>query len=126
MENINIAVAKMTPMINFDSNTGVLVMEGKSFPENTFEFYKPVLEWLKNYFVQTSLDTKIIFRIVYCNSTTSKILYDMFDMFQNACDEGKSISIKWEFLEDNDAAEEIGEDFKDDFEDLDIELVQID
>lgn len=126
MENLHLESTKFTPEINFNAQEALLKVSGKSFPENTFEFYEPILKWLEEYLEQASDATTIAFQIIYCNSTTSKILYDMFDLFQGAHDEGKVINIKWEFIEENDAALEIGEDFVSDFEELNIELVQID
>ena len=50
MENLNIAITKYTPTISLDAQNGVIELRSKSYPENTFEFYKPMMEWLENYF----------------------------------------------------------------------------
>ena len=53
MENLIIEATTYTPNINFDAVNGELSISGKSYPENTFEFYKPVNEWIIKYLETT-------------------------------------------------------------------------
>ena len=48
MEPINIEPSVKTPKISFDDGSGALEIEGRSIPENSTEFYKPVFEWLES------------------------------------------------------------------------------
>ncbi len=41
MKNLVIDETKYTPLINFDADNRIFELSGKSYPENTFEFYKP-------------------------------------------------------------------------------------
>ena len=50
MKNIHIEATKYTPEILLDPENCVIEIRGKSYPENTFEFYKPVIEWLEEFF----------------------------------------------------------------------------
>ena len=123
MENLNIDETKYTPKITMDAG-GTLSMVGKSYPENTFEFYAPMMEWTKEYFETSAADlTTVNLEITYFNSSSSKLFFDFFDILDEAS-EDNNIKINWIFDEENESAEEAGEDFIEDFEDLDIELVQ--
>ena len=124
MENLIIKATKYTPEINLDATTKILTIVGKSYPENTFEFYKPVSLWVEE-FLETQYDDEIVFNIdlEYLNSSSLKAYFDLFDCIEIAHDKGQKLAINWIYDEDNDIAEETGEDFIADFESLNIKLV---
>ena len=122
MENLNIEETKYTPKINLDTN-GTISLVGKSYPENTFEFYAPMMDWVKKYFESKAADeTTVNLEITYFNSSSSKLFFDFFDLLEENSEEHK-IVINWIYDEENESAEEAGEDFIEDFENLDINLV---
>ncbi len=119
MENLSIEETKYTPKIYLDAKNQVLEFRGKSTPENTFEFYEPAIEWIKAYFAQANT-VKVIFDIPYFNSSSSRVLYDIFDLLDEAHSAGSTVKISWLYAQGNENALETGEEFKEDFEDLDI------
>ena len=122
MENLNIEETKYTPKITLDIN-GIISLVGKSYPENTFEFYEPMMSWIKEYFETSAKElTTVNMEITYFNSSSSKLFFDFFDLLEENSDE-YTIKINWIFDEENESAEEAGEDFIEDFEELDIQLV---
>lgn len=127
MNNLLIEKTTDTPLIDFNIESGIFKIEGKSYPENTFEIYAPIKEWLKNYFEETT-NTKTIINIelVYLNSSSLKAYFDMFDIFEKAHENGHELEINWYYESDDDIMEETGEDFADDFADLNITLHTID
>lgn len=121
MENLHLDATKYTPEIDLNTN-GTISMVGKSYPENTFEFYAPVMDWLRDYFDSSAKDvTTVNLEITYFNSSSSKLLFDFFDLLEENSDDN-NIVINWIYDEDNESAEEAGEDFMEDFEDLKINL----
>ena len=77
MENIIIDETKYTPKIVLDALKGEISFVGKSYPENTFEFYNPIMNWLEDYFSKTKNNNTIInFEIIYFNSSSSKLFFD--------------------------------------------------
>ena len=124
MKNLHIQQTKYTPEITLDVEKGLIELQGKSYPENTFEFYKPVMEWLEEYFDGKAQEKTVVnMEIIYFNSSSSKLFFDLFDLLDEAKDEYQ-IEINWIFDEENESAEEAGEDFIEDFEDLTINLVK--
>jgi sulfatase maturation enzyme AslB (radical SAM superfamily) len=123
MENLHIEATKYTPEINLDAEKGLIQIKGKSYPENTFEFYKPVMDWLEEYFKNPKDNTTVEMEIVYFNSSSSKQFFDLFDLLEENKDK-TNLKVKWIYDPENENALEAGEDFKEDFEDLDIELVE--
>ena len=49
MEPIKIEGTPKTPTVRFDSSAGVFEIRGRSIPENSVEFYKPIVDWLDSY-----------------------------------------------------------------------------
>ncbi len=124
MQTLSIEATKYTPQIEFDPTQGVFNIKGKSYPENTFEFYEPLLQWIKNYFFGDDFkkNATFNFEITYNNSSSSKVFYDLFDILEEAIDGGHQVNVNWYYDEDNEVALESGADFKDDFEKLNINL----
>lgn len=122
MENLKLEATKYTPEISLDTK-GTISLVGKSYPENTFEFYAPMMKWLEEYFEGTPADTIVVnMEIIYFNSSSSKLFFDFFDLLEENSSDNK-IEINWIYDEENESAEEAGEDFIEDFEDLNIKLV---
>jgi len=122
MENLNIEETKYTPKITLDIS-GTISLVGKSYPENTFEFYEPMKNWVEEYFETGAKEiTTVNMEITYFNSSSSKLFFDFFDLLEENSDE-YTIKINWIYDEENESAEEAGNDFIEDFEDLDIQLV---
>ena len=48
METISIQQTGSTPQVLFDPLTSTLRLLGESYPENSFDFYTPVVSWLKS------------------------------------------------------------------------------
>lgn len=125
MENLIIEETKYTPSINLNAESGILELIGKSYPENTFEFYKPMMEWTEEYFNGNQQEeTTVNLEIIYFNSSSSKLFFDFFDLLEESHNNGKKISVNWIYDEENEAALEAGEDFQEDFEDLKFNLVE--
>lgn len=124
MENITYDATEYTPKILLDKSESKIEFIGKSYPENTFEFYAPVLEWLK-VFLSEQREVKVTLELEYLNSSSLKSFFDIFDIFEESSLKYKSkIVVDWIYDEENDIALETGEDFQMDFEDLEINLVE--
>ena len=74
MQNLYIEGSKFTPKISLDASKRVIKFIGESYPENTFEFYSPVIDWLEGYFsIKSPLQTIIELELIYFNSSSSKL-----------------------------------------------------
>lgn len=123
MDNLSIPATKYTPEIYFDAQKNTMYIKGDSYPENTFAFYKPILSWLEHYFNQSKVTAIFHFELVYYNSSTSKVLYDLFDFFEAMQNKNHTINIHWHYHPENSFSLESGEEFQEDFAMLNIQLV---
>jgi len=121
MQELRIEASQYTPKISMDAQKGIIEIVGKSYPENTFEFYKPLLGWLEEYFKHPQQKTILNMEIIYFNSSSSKLFFDLFDIMEDHQNDSK-ITINWIYDAENESAQEAGEEFQEDFESLNINL----
>jgi len=111
MENLKIEAEKKTPFINLDVN-GVMELKGKSIPENSTEFYKPVFNWLEQFGNTPSASAKVVVQLEYFNTSSSKCLLDIFRKLEAIHKSGKcAVSIIWMYDEEDEDMMETGEDY---------------
>ncbi len=114
MEELKITKTKQTPEINFNGSTGVFEIGGRSIPENTFEFYNPVIEWIENYVKKPADKTLVKVYLEYFNTSSSKFILEIFKKLRPINDMGgKDILVEWYYDEDDEEMMETGEDYED-------------
>jgi hypothetical protein len=112
MEAYYLEATPKTPKIDFNPDADTFLISGRSIPENSIEFYKPLLDWLDKY-VQNPLEsTTFEIKLEYFNTSSSKCLVEIFRKLEKINAEGKSITIDWYYEEEDEDMEESGEDFK--------------
>ena len=124
MENILLERSDNSPKVIMDKERGLIEFEGKSYPENTFVFYRPLTEWLKKYFkyhLDKDITTTINFKFLYFNSATTQIIFEIFDIIEESNVE--KLKIYWFYEKENKNGFEDYEDYSEEFPSLDIEAV---
>jgi hypothetical protein len=93
--------------------SGVMEIKGKSIPENSLEFYKPVFDWLDNYSQSPSTNTVLKVNLEYFNTSSSKCLLDIFRRLETINLSGKSsVKVLWVYDADDEDMMEAGEDYQ--------------
>jgi hypothetical protein len=112
MSNLKIDNSVKTPSITFGSS-GVLEISGKSIPENSLEFYRPVFEWLESYSQSPAPSTELKVALEYFNTSSSKCLLDIFRRLETINLSGKSkVIVNWFYDADDEDMMEAGEDYR--------------
>jgi len=119
-QEVYLEATKYTPKVILKK--GYFAIIGDSFPEDSFAFYETIINSLKQYPSKTILVVDI--QINYMNSGSLKILFDIFDIFENLKTEGVDIVINWQYEDDNEIIKEIIEDFIEEFVDLQINWIK--
>ena len=113
-----------TPYVLIDESKGYMKFEGLSFHENAIEFYKDIVEWLSEY-LETDFGTFTFdSQMKYFNSSTTKILFDMLDLMNDNAESGKKVTINWYVEKGDDLLTELCEDMTEDFENLEINMIE--
>ena len=109
-----------TPKINFDPISGVFELSGKSIPEDSMGFYSPVIEWISKYVKQPAPKTTFLFKLEYFNTSSSKILLDLFYVLEEI---KETLRFEWYCEESDEDLEEAAHDFNEVL-DIDIHLIK--
>jgi len=111
MDPIKIEGTPKTPTVNFNGESGVLEIKGRSIPENAVEFYKPLVDWIGSYGDSAKDTTQVNVQLEYFNTSSSKCILDVFKKLEFI--NGKtSITINWHYEEDDEDMLEAGEDYQ--------------
>ncbi|PJB14604.1 MAG: nuclear pore complex subunit [Flavobacteriales bacterium CG_4_9_14_3_um_filter_32_8] len=100
-----------TPTIAFDALEGSLLIEGKSLPENSIEFYEPLLNALENYNNTPADYTNVDFKLEYFNTGSSKCILNILRTLQHIHTTKGNVIINWYHDEDDLEMLEIGQDY---------------
>jgi len=111
-----------TPYILIDEEKSYMKFEGRSFHENVAEFYKDVNDWLDTYLAIDFGTFTFDFEMNYFNSSTSKLLHNMLTKMDKCASDKKKVIVNWITTGDNDIIIECGEDFHEDFSNLEFNM----
>ena len=112
MESISIEGTPKTPTVNFDAATGKIEVKGRSIPENSIEFYRPLVEWLEEYSKEPHDLTNVNIQLEYFNTSSSKCILDVFKKLEAIKKAKNEVVINWYYEEDDEDMLEAGEDYE--------------
>ena len=121
MEDLKQEGSAKTPVVEFNSN-GELLLKGRSIPENSIEFYKPLIEWIESYSESPNSSTVLNVQLEYFNTSSSKCILDVFKKLESVT--GSEVSVKWYYEEDDEDMLEAGEDYEA-IIDLPFEMIEV-
>jgi len=114
-----------TPYVLIDEENGYLKFEGESYHENVVVFFKDVSDWLNNFLSSDFGAFTFECALKYFNSSTAKLLLNMLMDMDDAAANGNKVVVNWMVDEDNDIIVECGEDFKDEMNTLEFNMITI-
>ena len=112
MKPITIEGTPKTPTVNFNAENGIIEIKGRSIPENSIEFYKPLVDWLDEYVSSPSDKTEVNIQLEYFNTSSSKCILDVFKKLEKALQVNDNVIINWYYEEDDEDMLEAGEDYQ--------------
>jgi len=116
VERLFLKESKSTPFVDFDADKGMLLIKGQSYPEDAFLFYKPLLDWLKEYLAgKAGQEVLIEVTLTYSNTSSSKCIMMILDLLEEAADHNVKVKLKWICNVQNEYEQECAEEFKEDY-----------
>ncbi len=100
-----------TPYVNFDEETGRLDIRGRAIPENSIEFFKPLIDWVDHYGRSPRSRTELHVQLEYFNTSSSKCILDLFKKLESLRAAGNDVSVLWHYEQDDEDMLEAGEDY---------------
>lgn len=107
---MNIEGTSSTPSIHIEP--GRIQIKGRSIPEDSFAFYKPVLQAIHEYFKNTEVKTEMLFHLEYINSGSKKFISNILGICNDYYQKGRDITIQWNYDFDDESMEELGNDLR--------------
>lgn len=89
-------------------------MQGDSYPENSYELFSQIVEWIQRFFREEDRPLKLDLHLLYLNTSSVKAMMDIFDVLEAAWTEGKKVSVNWHYDKRNERVAELAEEFKED------------
>jgi hypothetical protein len=103
-----------TPAIDGNWKTGVLAMQGDSYPENSYELFDPLFDWVKRYLAQQEQPLHLELSLLYLNTSSVKAMMDIFDLLERAHRSDRSVRVNWYYDRGNERVAELAEEFRED------------
>ena len=111
MGNYTLKPTPKTPRLSFDKGSGEFEISGRSIPENSIEFYRPLMGWLEDYVKRPAIKTVLTINLEYFNTSSSKCLVEVFRKLEMIRDTSE-VKVMWHYEEEDEDMLESGEDFK--------------
>jgi hypothetical protein len=125
MDNIEISGTSKTPEVKFMAETGKLEITGRSIPENSYQFYEPLLTWLDEYAKTPQENTILSFQLDYFNTSSSMYILGILKKLEKIFLAENAVKVRWIYDADDEDMLQTGEDFKQIVK-LPIDMVEID
>jgi hypothetical protein len=111
---IQIEATQSSPAIIANAEKGTLEMRGDSYPENSFEFFAPVVGWIQSHLEDPSHKLVLELHLLYLNTSSVKVMMDIFDLLEESYGHGRTVAVNWYYEADNARIAELAEEFKED------------
>ena len=112
MEKLSIEGTSKTPTIITDSDQGLVEIAGRSNPENSVEFYKPLMDWVDEYVKTPGQKTTVNIKLEHFNTSSSKMILDVFKRLEPVLDAKREIIVNWYYEDDDEELLEAGETYE--------------
>ena len=114
MSNLTIQGSQSTPSVTADWAQGLLCMKGDSYPENSYEFFGPITDWIERFLQQTQAPLRLELRLVYMNTSSVKVMMDIFDLLEEFHSNGRQVSVNWYYDPRNERVVDLADEFRED------------
>ena len=96
MEALFIESTQDTPSIILNKETNTFIIAERSYPEDAFEFYGPILKWVEKYKESPNENTVFDFKLDYFNTTSSKQIFKIMLILEEIS-KSKKMLIRWHY-----------------------------
>ena len=112
MESLSIEGSPKTPTIVLDPIQGLLEIKGRSNPENSVDFYRPVMEWIEEYVKAPVQKSTVNIQLEHFNTSSSKSILDIFKRLEAIQKVDRKVVINWYYEADDEEILEAGETYE--------------
>jgi len=106
MEKWTIDATDRSPHVVLDRQDSVLLIEGRSYPEEGMDFFDPIVMRFRSLQDSDNPIRTVHIRLEYYNSSTTKAIADLFTALERSAKRGNEAKVLWEYEADDDGIEE--------------------
>ena len=114
MNNLLIPQSSSSPAIAADWSAGVISMKGDSYPENSFELFQPLIDWVETFLAKANRPLQLELELVYLNTSSIRSMMDIFDQMEDAHKKGQTVGARWSYEAANERVGQLAEEFRED------------
>lgn len=111
MNRLMLEPTAFTPQIDFNGESGEMVINGRSIPDAPDDFWYPVLNWFESYLLHPKKETVFFINLEYFNVTSSKRILALLYKLNQLADEGGGVQVVWYYREGDEDMYEVGQDY---------------
>lgn len=111
MEKLELQATAKTPYILLNNESGKMLIQGRSIPDNAEDFWQPILQWFYAYASDPLSSTVFIFDMEYFNISSSKPVLFLLHKMNDLMEAGKDVKIEWRYPKGDDEMLEMGNDY---------------
>lgn len=112
MEKIIIEGTSKTPTVLTDAEQGIIEIKGRSNPENSIQFYRPLIKWVEEYSKNPLEKTIINIQLELFNTSSSKCILDLFKKLEILHKRNHNVEVNWHYETDDEDIMEAGEVYR--------------
>jgi len=111
MRKLFLDATHKTPQISFNGESGLMLIKGRSIPNEAEDFWTEVLEWFDHYASKPNLSTVVKIDLEYFNISSSKQLLLFLYKLNELNLSNFSVKVEWYYREDDLDMYEVGQDY---------------
>ncbi len=112
MEDLFIKETPTTPEVTFKVENGIFEIKGVSIPEDTEDFYNPLLEHIEQFLKEQHPEKVVLaLKLIYVNTSTSGMIGKIIKLIENTATPEQEIIVQWFYETEDEDMKDLGEDF---------------
>ena len=111
MENLLIEGKLNSPTVNFDLNSGLLNLVGRSIPENPVKFYQPLENWISSFLDTNPEKVELFIYLDYLNTHSTECVLILIKKLESYyATTNYDVKVIWNLDVDDEDMQILGED----------------
>lgn len=111
MEDLIRASSIQTPAIHFSGNSGVMMIKGRSIPDDPEAFWGGIVTWFDKYMENPNAETEFRIDLEYFNISSSKRILFLLYKLNEISEKGLNAKVQWYYRESDEDMFEVGQDY---------------
>lgn len=109
--DLKIEATEKTPKVEYNSSKSELVMEGICIPEQTHDFFKPILNFIDSLDVASTKEFTLNVNLHFFNTGSARYILEVMKNARKLKDSGVAVKYKWNYNEEDEDIEEAGRSY---------------